>query len=89
MTDEIRDRLWKEFVARKEPFAASLTAACRPVYSWPQGVRRAYVLTWPLAAVARCAAVAVIGLLWLAAGAFGYLRYVSKCRWYGVQSIWE
>lgn len=87
--EEIRDRLWNEFVERKEPFAEQLRAACRPVYLWPQGVRRAYVLTLPLAAIVRCAVVAGLGLLWLAAGAFGYLRYTAKCRWYGVQSIWE
>lgn len=89
MTDDVRDRLWQEFVARKEPFATQLAAVCRPVWSWPQGVRRAYVLTWPLSAVVRGTAVACIGALWLAAGALGYLRYTAKCRWYGVRSIWD
>lgn len=37
MTDEIRDRLWNEFVERGEPF----------------------------------------------------LRYVAKCRWHGVRSVWD
>jgi hypothetical protein len=89
MTDEIRDRLWKEFVDRKEPFAALFAAVLRPVYSWPQGVRRIFVLTWPVSAIVRGVAVVGIGLLAIASGGLSYLRYVGKCRWYGVRSIWE
>jgi hypothetical protein len=89
MTDEIRDRLGSGFVERGEPFATQFAAVRRPVYSWPQRVRRAYVLTWPLAAIVRGTAVICIGLLVIAAGAFGYLRYVAKCRWHGVRSVWD
>jgi hypothetical protein len=52
-------------------------------------VRRAYVLTRPLAVIVRGTAVICIGLLVIAAGAFGYLRYVAKCRWHGVRSVWD
>lgn len=69
-------------------FSPWIEALKTPAYSWPQTVRRAYVLTWPFSALARGIAIAVLILTWLIVGCVGFVANRLSCIWRGEESIW-
>ena len=88
MTDDTMS-IFDWWMRPAEFVAPAIHALTEESYRWPPAVRRAYVMTWPVAIVVRILAILALMFIHVILGGAGYVCAALNCILLGKRTPWQ